>query len=231
MDVRIFPDAAALADDAAAFIADRISAAAPRATVGLAGGSTPRATYERLAGHDLDWEHVEFWLSDERWVPPDHADSNGRMASEALGGAARIHRPQWDLGEPETAAAAYEITLDRLFAGRRPDLILLGLGTDGHTASLFPGTRALHEPHRSFVANWVDGQDAWRLTATLPLLHRASALAFLVSGESKSEIVAQIVGRHEPFPAYLAAIGAAETTWFLDADAATGLSGRGGAAS
>jgi 6-phosphogluconolactonase len=230
MNVRVFQTPDDLAEAAAGFIARRAQASGPGFTLGLAGGSTPRATYERLAASAGVLEDADLWLGDERWVAPDHPDSNARMVRESLGAAGRFHVPPWDLGDPETAAAAYEIALDRVFAGRRPDLILLGLGDDGHTASLFPDTSALREHHRSYVANWVEAKKSWRLTATLPLLHRARTLAFLVSGSAKADMIRRIVGAREPFPAFLAADGASEAIWFLDEAAAAYFPGRAGAA-
>jgi 6-phosphogluconolactonase len=210
-----------------------------RFTLALSGGSTPRRLYQLLAEADLDWSRVEVFFGDERCVPPDHADSNYRMAREALLDPARVpehrvHRMRGEL-EPAAAAAAYEDELRAVLApppGVAPsiDLVLLGLGDDGHTASLFPGTAALDEDRRWVVANRVPQLDAWRLTMTYPLLNAASAVAFLVAGSSKREAVERILapdpddGAHgdarELLPAARVRPASGRLIWMLDAAAA-----------
>ena len=228
MDVVTYETKADLARAAAQRIATR--AAAGPMTLGLAGGSTPAATYQELGTHDLDWSGITLWLSDERWVPHDHAESNGRMALENLLGEAeaRLLRPRHSAFlEPEDSAAHYDATLRSIHDSGVADVVLLGLGTDGHTASLFPGTAALDaDPARWFVANHVPQLDTWRLTVTPSLLHAARTVIVLVSGADKAGVLAESVegpdGRH-PFQLLGTATG--EVTILADADAASALSG------
>jgi 6-phosphogluconolactonase len=213
----------------AAMMAGAVTAM-PAATIGLAGGSTPKAAYEQLTTMDVDWSGATLWLGDERWVAVDDPDSNAGMVRRTLGGAAsRLVAPDYTLGDPHEAAAAYAATLAERFAGAhgRPGLVLLGMGDDGHTASLFPGTEALDERNRSYVANWVPDKGVWRLTATLPLLWAAEQICFLVTGEAKAEMIRRILEDDEPLPAQQVAAGAASVTWFLDAAAASRLTTRG----
>jgi 6-phosphogluconolactonase len=205
-----------------------------RFTLALAGGSTPRRLYELLAESDLDWSRVELFFGDERCVPPDHADSNYRMAREALFDPARVpaqrvHRMRGEL-EPAAAAAAYEDELRAVLTPARGavpaiDLVLLGLGDDGHTASLFPGTAALDERERWVVANRVPELDAWRLTMTYPLLNAASVVVFLVAGAAKRAAVERVLtpdvdeGSEAP-PAAHVRPASGRLIWLLDAAAA-----------
>lgn len=213
-----------LASRVAGQIADLISSN-PRLTIGLAGGSTPEATYRALRDRDVNWEKVDFWLSDERWVPWDNERCNGLMATETLldhvGG--RFHRPPWgEMIEPEDSAAHYEAELRSLHADGTPDLVLLGMGDDGHTASLFPGTNALDEETRWYVANHVPQMGETRLTATYPLLWRAKLVMFLVTGAGKAEAVRNSF-RGET-PAGRVGDGPGEVLWHLDREAASLLS-------
>jgi 6-phosphogluconolactonase len=173
-----------VARDVAVAAAERFLALGPR-FLALAGGSTPRRLYERLAVCDLPWWETEVFFGDERCVARDHPDSNYRMAHEALLSRvqARVHRMAGETCD----AAAYEEELTRVFGPGLPefDLVLLGLGVDGHTASLFPGDPALDVADRRVVR--VRRPDHPRLTLTLPVLSAAKAAMFLVSGESKRE--------------------------------------------
>ena len=224
MRIVVAADAAELAERAAAHITELIAVApGPRVSLGLAGGSTPRATYEKLRDADIDWTTVDAWLSDERWVAPDHEFSNARMVREALLNhvpAAFLDVLWCEGGDPEPAAEQYAAVLERTI-GDRPDIVLLGVGDDGHTASLFPGTAALEETHSNYVANLVP-EKGWRLTATLPLLHRARKIVFLVSGEGKADMLAQVLSG-APYPSTLVADGADDVTWFVDEAAASCL--------
>jgi 6-phosphogluconolactonase len=167
-----------------------------------AGGSTPKATYEILArdyADELDWSKVHVFFGDERTVPPDHEDSNYRMAHEALLSyvpVGSVHRMRGEL-QPAEAAAAYEEELREFFgASDEPpslDLILLGIGEDGHTASLFPETSALEIHDRWVVANPVLKLETTRLTLTVPVINSARAVNFLVAGEGKAEALKQIL--------------------------------------
>ncbi len=184
------------AEAVASAVADRIAGLAAnnrdRFSLGLSGGSTPIPAYRVLAGKDLDWDRVDLWVSDERWVSPDHERSNGRMAAEVLAGPAGawLYRPPWDGDqEPDSAAAEYDATIRNLHEGRRPDVIHLGVGGDGHTASLFPNTTALDEWNRWIVANWVPSQHEFRITATFPLLWSAGLVLVQAEGEGKAAAV------------------------------------------
>jgi 6-phosphogluconolactonase len=205
-------------------------------TVALAGGSTPEAAYEILArdyADGLDWSKVHVFFGDERTVPPDHEDSNYRMAQRTLLShvpVGSIHRMRGEL-LPTEAAAAYEEDLREFFgASDEPpslDLILLGIGEDGHTASLFPETSALeiHDPW--VVANPVLKLETTRLTLTVPVINAARAVNFLVAGEGKAEALKQILEEDadpRQYPAKLIrpAVG---PVWMVDRAAAKFLQG------
>ena len=175
--------------DVAVVAGERFLALRPR-TVALAGGSTPRRLYERLATCDFPWPETEIFFGDERCVPPDHPDSNYRMASEALLSKvpANVHRMPGETCDAE----AYEEELRQVFGAGLPkfDLVLLGLGEDGHTASLFPGDPALEEKQRWVVR--VERPDHSRLTLTPPVLSAAQVALFLVSGAAKREALQRL---------------------------------------
>jgi 6-phosphogluconolactonase len=209
--------------------------------VALSGGSTPRRTYEILAEAPfrdmVDWRRVHFFWGDERCVPPDHPDSNYRMALEALlsrvpAAPARIHRIEAERADADTAAREYQHEIARVFGVTEDaptpafDLILLGLGPDGHTASLFPGTAALREVERRVVANFVPKLGARRMTFTYPLLNRAAHLVFLSTGAEKSGILAEVLEGPEDLerlPAQGVKPSAGTLTWIVDAGAAAKL--------
>ena len=171
---------------------------APR-TIALAGGSTPRPLYEALARQPYPWEEVEAFFGDERCVPADHADSNLAMAREAL--LSRVPAKVHSMPGEDCDAAGYERTLRDRFGDEAPalDLVILGLGEDGHTASLFPGDPALDARDR-WVAR-VERPDHPRLTLTLPVLSAARAAVFLVSGESKREALRGLLDGDPAIPA------------------------------
>ena len=185
-----------------------------RARIALSGGSTPKAAFELLADPDhpwrnrMPWEKLDIYWVDERCVPPDHAESNYRMTREALLDhvplrPCQIHRIEAEL-DPEDAADRYEAELRGSFRIDgvqipRFDLIALGLGDDGHTASLFPHTAALHETSRLVAANHVPRKDAWRITLTWPVINHARSVFFLVAGESKAAILKEVLtSPHDP---------------------------------
>lgn len=214
-----------MAAAAALRIANLINEAESSFSIGLAGGSTPAATYRALVDLDVTWDPVKAWLSDERWVPHDHQRSNGRMASEALMGKVNesLLRPRWgDLLDPRDSAADYEASLRSIHRNHRPDLVLLGMGDDGHTASLFPGTAALHERTRWFVANDVPQQKEERLTATYPLLWQAVNIIVLVVGAAKARAMKESFAGTTP--AGRLDEGDAKVQWFVDDAAASLLS-------
>jgi 6-phosphogluconolactonase len=222
MEVRISADGDHMAALCAATITRWVS---DGASLGLAGGSTPRQTYRRLASEPIPWERVTLWLSDERWVPRHHEGSNTAMVTAALGkdvAADLLEIPDVGAGDPAAAAAAYDATLGER-VGDHPDVVLLGLGADGHTASLFPGSAAVEATEGRYVANWVESMSSWRLTATLHYLQAATELAFVVTGSGKAEAVAAVLGGESSLPAALVARGASSVTWFLDAAAAAAL--------
>lgn len=211
-----------VADAAATRIAELILGRSGTFTFGLAGGNTPRATYRALRDRVRDWADVEAWLSDERWVPHDHDRCNGFLVANTLLDHvdAKFHRPHWsEQGEPADSAADYEATIRSIHQGGRPDVVLLGLGEDGHTASLFPGTAALSETRRWIVANEVPQLGETRLTATYPLLWKAKVLLVLVVGENKSSALQQTMDGATPAGRLVE--GDAEVEWHVDKAAAS----------
>ena len=205
-------------------MAELISAADDFFSLGLAGGSTPEVTYEMLRGRATGWTKVVAWLGDERWVPHEGERSNGRMASDALLDHvdAVFHRPPHSSGmTPEDSAAYYEATLRGAHAGRRPDLVILGLGEDGHTASLFPRSEALSERERWYVSNNIPDTGEPRLTATYPLLWLAKRLIVLAAGEGKAEALAATMAGDTP--ASLLSQGDGEIEWHIDRPASSQL--------
>jgi 6-phosphogluconolactonase len=193
-------------------------------TFGLAGGSTPTATYRRLRDRSLPWQEVTCWLPDERWVPPEDPASNARTARRQLTDhvPAQLITPDTTLADPAEAAAAYQKLLEPELGGG-PDVVLLGVGVDGHTASLFPGSAALDIRDPAYVANWVDELGTWRLTATAPLLERSKHVLFLVSGATKAPVMRRLLVEGKPLPAGLVAAGGKDVHWMLDAEAASEL--------
>ena len=222
MEAMVHETPEGVAEAAARRVADLLATSTDRFSFGLAGGSTPEATYKELRGRASGWDKVDAWLADERWVPADHERSNGRMAASVLFDHvdAVLHRPKWsELIEPEDSAAHYEAKLRSIHADRGPDVVLLGVGEDGHTASLFPGTRALSELGRWFVANHVAALDEDRLTATFNLLWRVRLLMVLAVGVSKAAAV--LASFDGTTPAGRLGDGEAEVEWYLDRDAAS----------
>ena len=210
-----------------------------RFTIALSGGSTPKNLYTLLATNartSLPWDRMYFFWSDERHVPPADPESNYRMAEEAMlskvpVAAGNVFRVPTENPDAAAAAEAYEQTLRKFFAveaGQVPrfDLILLGMGPDGHTASLFPETAALREKSRLVVANWVEKLKTSRITFTLPLLNAARCVAFLVSGTDKASAIHEVLEGKAPgeqYPAKLVRPGDGKLIWFLDRAAASGL--------
>jgi 6-phosphogluconolactonase len=225
MSVHIFATPRDLAEATASHISTVIEESHRVVTLGLAGGSTPAATYESLAKRSVDWSKVIMWLGDERWVPHDHSESNTRMIRKTLVDAVvgRLLAPDTAFGEPASAAAEYAGALTEVFHDGRPDVVLLGMGHDGHTASLFPGTAALESDAGTYLANWVDEKDSWRLTASLPLLWSAREIVFLVQGKNKASVLAQIIDEGHPYPAQRVASGADSVRWMVDSAAASQL--------
>ena len=221
-------------DDPAGAAAERLAAAAG-GHVALAGGSTPRNAYDRVTGMEVDWSSTSVWFGDDRAVPPDHEHSNYRMAREALldriePGA--VHRMKGELGHEE-AALEYERELRGVFGDGVPalDLILLGLGPDSHTASLFPNDPALGERERLAVGVEIPGMAPLvpRVTLTLPVLNSGREVLFLVAGEDKADAVARAFsGAPDPgAPASLVSPEPGSLTVVLDPAAAARLEAAG----
>ena len=238
MNLRVYSDARELSEAAAQLLVEearRRVDESGRFAVALAGGSTPKMTYEILAREyggpeDLDWSKVHAFFGDERSVPPDHEDSNYRMAREALLShvpVGSVHRMRGEM-EPREAAALYEEELEEFFGGPPVlDLVLLGIGEDGHTASLFPDTPALDARDRWAVENPVEKLNTTRLTLTVPAVDAARKVAFLVAGEGKAEALEEILeGDANPhkYPAKLVR-PEAEVAWMVDRAAARLLTG------
>ena len=201
-----------------------------RAQIALAGGTTPRATYERLGQEHLPWERVDVLLGDERWVSADDPASNARLLRETLlaqepARQARLHPVPTQLGSPAEGAEAYAALLAQLSAGTPPslDLVLLGLGDDGHTASLFPGTTALAE--RLLPVTVGEGKGLPRITLTAPVLSAARRVIFLVSGSDKRQALQRLLDPAESPQRTPARLVQPQTPiWiFADRDAAEGL--------
>ena len=203
----------------------------------LAGGNTPKQSYSALAAisdkNNLDWEHVQLFWGDERMVPPDHADSNFRMVKESLLDLIaipenNIFRMKGELS-PELAAQDYKRAISSVFSSKKPafDLVLLGLGEDGHSASIFPNSKALHESNRNVVSIYSQQQESWRLTMTLSIINRSKNILFLVSGEGKAAITAAVIeGRDNELRKYPAAqiqLKKGNIYWLLDTAAASQL--------
>ena len=235
-------DAAELAQKAAeqwVVLTQQAIARSGRFAVALSGGSTPKTLYSLLASPEyrgrVDWLRVHLFWGDERCVPPDHAESNYRMVQEAL--LSKIKIPPENVyrmtgeKEPAQAASEYENELRTFFQlkpGQVPqfDLILLGLGDDGHTASLFPGTAPLNEKQRLVTTVYVERLKAHRLTLTLPVINAGAQVSFLVSGESKSAIVKALLGGDSgatQYPAGRITPVNGKLAWFITQDAAAGI--------
>jgi 6-phosphogluconolactonase len=236
MTLTVLDDATAVAEAACEIVcAEAVAAVRERGrfTIALSGGSTPKLLYQLLSKHgELPWSQMQLCFGDERAVPPDHADSNARMAREALTHMpfvpeANVHRIRAELPARE-AAADYERQLRALFTDGNPrfDLVLLGMGTDGHTASLFPHTAALDEQQAWVVANWVEKFKTDRITLTYPVLNAAAQVLFLVAGADKAGPLAQVLEGAQPV-AEIPSRGvrpAGRLTFLVDRAAAAGLS-------
>jgi 6-phosphogluconolactonase len=221
-------------------IAHDAIAARGRFNVALSGGSTPKALFELLATDawlgKVDWANTHLFWGDERFVPQDHSDSNYRMTREALISKidipeGNVHRVKTEAGTPDEVAVMYADTLRTQFGLEamgvpRFDLMHLGLGDDGHTASMFPGTTAMHETERLVVAVWVEKFKQHRITTTPVVINNAAEVQFLVAGASKKEILPQVLhGPYEPdrLPSQTVKPHSGVLRWLLDRDAAAGL--------
>src|SRR5215469_16549184 len=205
-----------------------------RFTVALSGGSTPKALHRVLVERTtknpalVDWSRVQFFFGDERHVPPDHPDSNFRMANETL--LSKVPVPKENIHRvlcekrAEQAAAEYDDELVRAFklkgADQLPrfDLILLGMGPDGHTASLFPGTAAVQELKKRVVANWVPKMNTWRVTFTRPVLNQPECVLLMVCGQDKAGPLRVVMGQGsaDTYPVKYVQPTHGELIWIVD---------------
>ena len=195
--------------------------------IALSGGNTPAPVYRRIAveAHNGPWDRTRFTFGDERCVPPDDPQSNFRMARENLFVPAAVPeksvmRMRGEI-DPQIAAQEYQDQLNAIASGRgesiyQHDLILLGLGDDGHTASLFPGTAALDEMTRRVVANFVPKLNTWRLTFTFPLINHARHILFLIGASKNPELIERVLGGDPQFPAARVNPSAGEVTWMIE---------------
>ncbi|HWW76568.1 MAG TPA: 6-phosphogluconolactonase [Pyrinomonadaceae bacterium] len=240
--VRVFADPEAVATEAARRIAELARASARERgafSIALSGGSTPRRVYELLAGDEfreqVDWKSVHVFFGDERTVPADDAESNYRMANEALLSrvpvpAENVHRIE-GLGDAAANASACESVMRGFFGDAdwpRFDLVMLGMGDDGHTASLFPGTAALGESRAWVVANWVEKFQTWRITLTAPAINAARHVLFLVTGAGKAGRLREVLkGERDTarLPSQLIQPTDGTLEWFVDRAAASRLEG------
>jgi 6-phosphogluconolactonase len=243
--IRTFADAEAVSRAAATeFVRCAREAVATRGrfTVALSGGSTPKRLYQLLAEapfrDEVDWGKIEFFWGDERSVPPDHNDSNYHTAHEAMlrklpVPPGHVHRMEAERTDRDVAARDYEGTLARVFnvpAGGPPpalDVILLGMGPDGHTASLFPHTTALKEKARWVVVNYVPKFATDRVTFTVPVLNKAREVLFLIAGTDKADPVHQVLEgapNSDLYPSQLVKPGEGSLVFFVDRAAAAKLS-------
>ena len=243
-ELRVYGDAEHLAVAAAELF---VSAAAEsmgargRFRVALSGGSTPRRVYQLLAtdafSRRVDWEHVDVFWGDERYVPADDPESNYRMTAEALLRhvplpTANVHRMMTELSPPQAGAEAYEKTIRESFGEGhsvpRFDLIYLGLGTNGHTASLFPNSPALEETSRLVLADFVAAVKQWRISMSAALLNRGRTVAFLIAGQEKAPVLHEVLlGPRDPkrLPAQLIA-PEGRLLWLVDETAAAQLTSK-----
>jgi len=234
--VHVFPDPKALSSAAAeAFLALSLEviSSSGRFAVALSGGSTPRRFFTLLASspyqQSIDWTRIHLFWADERCVPADHPESNFKLLHDTLLAhvpvpEANVHRVHGE-ADPEQAAREYEREIRSFFInGEMPsfDLIFLGVGEDGHTASLFPGSPSIHEKARIVVPVYLAGPSLNRVTLTLPVINHAAHVIFLATGRSKSDVLHNILkeGNSQAYPAGLVRPEAGTLTWFLDQEAA-----------
>jgi len=240
-DIRVFKDSPAVAQAAAEMIlasAREAAAAGRNFSLVLSGGSTPKLLYQLLAAEPyrsrVDWTRMEIYFGDERVVPVDHADSNFKMANEALISRVplkpeNVHRMRGEI-DPNQAAIEYGQMLKARFGEGGPDITLLGMGDDGHTASLFPHTSALDETQHRCVAHFVEKSTtgkSWRITLTAPFINRSATVLLLVTGASKAARLAEILhGPRDPkrLPIQLIDPASGQLIWMLDEAAATNIS-------
>lgn len=238
--VEVLDNKEAVAARAAEIIADAARDSSGIFTVALAGGTTPKLTYSLIAAEPffdiIPWERVRWFFGDERFVPADDDASNFRMAKETLFDAANVNpdfvfRMKTELGEPPATAEDYERTVRQVVPAGGDgvpvfDLVLLGMGADGHTASLFPHTSALAESEKIVAPNFVPAMDAWRITLTANVLLAARQVVMLVTGEEKAHALAEVLEGEEnvnKYPSQLLRGRDNDTTVLADEAAAAQL--------
>ena len=241
-EIKVFPNARFIAAEAAErFVraAQEAISLAGKFAVGLSGGSTPKVLHQLLASDAyrdrIDWSKVEVFFGDERCVPPDHAESNYRMARETLLSKVpipgdNVYRMRGEAQPPEEGAKEYGLMLKEKFGdgGEKGglDLLFLGMGEDGHTASLFPGTPAASETHHRCVAQYVENSTtgkSWRITLTAPFINRCREVILLVAGANKAKVLSDVLeGPRVPekLPVQLVRPASGRLTWLIDAAAA-----------
>jgi 6-phosphogluconolactonase len=238
-EIRVFPGTSEIVTEAAERIVKAAQVAVDEGnllSLFLSGGSTPKALYQALASEtyrtQIDWRSVELYFGDERCVPPDSELSNYRMARETLIDHVpipldNVYRMKGEL-EPEVAAKEYGLMLKEKFREDGPDILLLGMGDDGHTASLFPNTTALDEDHHRCVANhvpydYIPAGTNWRITLTYPFINRSKQVLILVTGASKAERISEVLeGEYDPdrLPIQAVKPTAGRVSWLMDHAAA-----------
>ena len=236
-ELKIYPDPAALTRATAdQFVgcAHTAIASTGKFSVALSGGSTPKALFALLASPEfatqVEWKNIHLFWGDERCVPPDDKDSNYLMTRQTLLDhvpipAENVNRIMGEL-EPEQAAADYVKVLETYFGKKstpRFDLIFLGMGDDGHTASLFPGTAAIHENSKWVIAHYVEKVKMWRITLTPAVINAAANVSFLVTGKDKSERLAAVLkGPYQPdvLPSQIVKPTEGKLLWMVDSGAA-----------
>lgn len=235
-EIKVLPNAEHVAYEAAERVvrsADENIALSDRFSLALSGGSTPKLLYGLLVeqfADAVDWAKVEIFFGDERCVPPGHPESNYRVAHETLLSKLpipgdNVYRMRGEI-EPEEAAREYGLMLKEKFGDRGLDMVLLGMGDDGHTASLFPGTPAVNEQHHRVVANYAEKSTtgkSWRITLTAPFINRSREVVILVAGAGKAKTLAEVLeGPRQPqrFPVQLIQPASGKLTWLTDAAAA-----------
>ena len=242
--IEIVTDAKAMSRTAAEILIEHIAESLHTEdvySIALSGGSTPRNLYALLADDaglrkQVTWQQIHFFWGDERHVPSDHPDSNYRMADEALLSKlpippTNIHRIRAENPDADKAAQEYARDMRRFFGivGSEPprfNCVLLGMGSDGHTASLFPGSPALGEQNRLVMANWVEKFNSFRITLTLPVINNADLILLLVSGDQKAETLKAVLADDSDtirFPVQHIQPNAGVLTWILDQSAASYL--------
>lgn len=244
-DLCVYKDAEELARAGAQLFVDGVAEAQRarrRFRVALSGGSTPKRVYQLLAAPEfsnrIDWSRVDLFWGDERYVPADDRESNYRMTAEALLDhvpvpSVNIHPVPTEISPPAAAATAYEEEIRRVFGEPTSlpefDLIYLGLGSNGHTASLFPHSPALHESSRLVIADFVTEVNTWRISMSAPLLNHGRRIAFLIEGTQKAQVLHDVLlGPRDPerLPAQLIS-SQGELLWMVDAAAAALVSRAG----